>query len=276
MSTQSNRSPYRKDYSLEDDELEVVEKEEELDNNTPTTTDEETSWKKRYGDLRTYMNDLQSKAKQDKTELEEKITALSNQDTKMPVNEGEFKEWVSTYPKVAKMMETMVFEEAKKLKSEIVEMKKSNSKKDLELQKREAKMNLAKTHPDFFEKIAGTSEFLGWVDQKEIDGSGWIKDTLYDPDGTDWKKASDAIKLYKAEVLNTKNKPKDKGNPKSAAEYVSTNSSSAPSSRGKGDHTFSESQVEKMSEREYAKYEDDIDEAIRNGQFLYDISGAAR
>ena len=101
MSTQSNRSPYRKDYSLEDDELEVVEKEEELDNNTPTTTDEEASWKKRYGDLRTYMNDLQSKAKQDKTELEEKITALSNQDTKMPVNEGEFKEWVSTYPKVA-------------------------------------------------------------------------------------------------------------------------------------------------------------------------------
>jgi len=31
-----------------------------------------------------------------------------------------------------------------------------------------------------------------------------------------------------------------------------------------------------MSERDFEKYEDEIDEAIRNGKFLYDISGAAR
>ena len=277
MSTQEKRSPYKKDYSLEDNELDTIENEEVVNKETPSETSEELSWKKRYGDLRTYMNDLQEKAKKDREELEAKIQALSKQDTKIPVNEEEFKEWVNTYPKVAKMMEAMVLKQAKELEGNIEELRKSNSQKDLELRKREAKMNLAKAHPDFFEKIAGTAQFLEWVDEKAVSGSDWIKEVLYDPNGTDWRKASDAIKLYKAEVLTESNKPqKTKANPKSAAEYVSSGGSSAPSSRGKGEYLFSESQVNQMSERDFEKYEDEIDEAIRNGKFLYDISGAAR
>jgi hypothetical protein len=40
--------------------------------------------------------------------------------------------------------------------------------------------------------------------------------------------------------------------------------------------TFKESQVAKMSASEYEANAEKIDAAIRNGKFVYDLSGAAR
>jgi hypothetical protein len=39
---------------------------------------------------------------------------------------------------------------------------------------------------------------------------------------------------------------------------------------------YSESMVEKMSDRDYDQHEDAIMEAMQSGKFLYDLSGAAR
>jgi hypothetical protein len=39
---------------------------------------------------------------------------------------------------------------------------------------------------------------------------------------------------------------------------------------------MSESRVNKMSTKEYEKHQDEIMDAIRKGEFIYDISGSAR
>jgi hypothetical protein len=67
---------------------------------------------------------------------------------------------------------------------------------------------------------------------------------------------------------------KRKKSPKSAAQSVGRTSSSRPTTNGKAQ--FSESQIERMSMAEYSKNEQAIMEAMSSGNFIYDVSGAAR
>ena len=60
---------------------------------------------------------------------------------------------------------------------------------------------------------------------------------------------------------------------KSAAEAVGKTSSTTPVASGK--IQFSESQVKKVTDKEFDKYEEVICEAKRNGTFSYDMTGAA-
>ena len=96
----------------------------------------------------------------------------------------------------------------------------------------------------------------------------YIQDALY-KNNTDAHAAARALDLYKADTGRRKTT-----NKKSAATSVGRTSSSTPGVQGKA--KFSESQVSKMSDREYEQNEEAIMEAMRSGAFVYDISGAAR
>ena len=83
-----------------------------------------------------------------------------------------------------------------------------------------------------------------------------------------------AVDLYKADkgIKSDKKSKKDKG----AAEAVSAkNARSAPQADESSTY-LRESQVQKMSSKEYEKYSDEIMEANRTGKFIYDLSGSAR
>ena len=95
-----------------------------------------------------------------------------------------------------------------------------------------------------------------------------IQDALY-KNNTDARAASRAIDLYKADTGKRKTTTK-----KSAAQAVGRTSSSTPTTTGKV--KFSESQVSKMSDKDFEKYEDAIADAMRSGNFDFDLSGAAR
>ncbi len=68
---------------------------------------------------------------------------------------------------------------------------------------------------------------------------------------------------------------KEKSNDTGAAKAVSTKSKTSVSETSNA-VTFKESVVEKMSAQEYEKKSEQIMEAIRSGNFVYDISGNAR
>jgi hypothetical protein len=82
------------------------------------------------------------------------------------------------------------------------------------------------------------------------------------------KAAARAIDLYKADT------GKRKTTSKSAAQDVGRLSRSAPTANQRAE--FSESMVNSMSDSEFEKNAEAIQEAIRSGKFSYDISGAAR
>ena len=75
--------------------------------------------------------------------------------------------------------------------------------------------------------------------------------------------------LYKADTGRKKST-----NKKTAAQAVGKSTSATPGTQGKA--KFSESQVQRMSDRDYEKNEEAIMEAMRSGEFVYDVSGAAR
>ena len=129
--------------------------------------------------------------------------------------------------------------------------------------RKEAEQQLYKLHPDFGE-IRQDPTFHEWVAMQP----GYIQDALY-KNNTDAHAAARALDLYKADTGRRKT-----SNKKSAATSVGRTSSSTPGVQGKA--KFSESQVSKMSDREYEQNEDAIMEAMRSGAFVYDISGAAR
>jgi hypothetical protein len=82
--------------------------------------------------------------------------------------------------------------------------------------------------------------------------------------------AARAIDLYKADTGKRKSSSK-----KSAAQAVGRSTSAAPAATGKA--KFSESQVARMSDREYEANEEAILQAMRTeGAFTYDMTGGAR
>ena len=57
---------------------------------------------------------------------------------------------------------------------------------------------------------------------------------------------------------------------------MNVKSSTTPDNNATGSDSILESEVAKMTSQEYSANEDAISKAIRSGNFVYDVSGAAR
>ena len=57
---------------------------------------------------------------------------------------------------------------------------------------------------------------------------------------------------------------------------MSTKNSRSTPQKGEASSYLKESDVQRMSAKEYEKNSDEIMEAIRSGKFIYDVSGNAR
>ena len=99
-----------------------------------------------------------------------------------------------------------------------------------------------------------------------------MQKALYENDD-DARSASRAIDLYKADMkITTKKKSKSSD----AAKAVTTKGGSTPSDSASSSDTIKESDVARMTSQEYSANEEAIANAIRSGNFEYDVSGAAR
>jgi hypothetical protein len=138
----------------------------------------------------------------------------------------------------------------------------------VEAKKEKAEAELMKLHPDFND-IRDSDDFHDWADEQPK----WVQDALYENDN-DARSAARAIDLYKADKgIGKETKTK---NDKSAAMEVSTKSTKTKVDTTDSSKKILESTVQKMSAAQYEKQADVIMEAIRSGNFVYDISGSAR
>lgn len=221
---------------------------------------EEESFKKRYGDLRRHMAEKEK-------EWEAKFEALKNQDTSTaiipPKSDEDLEAWISKYPDVAGIVDALV----KKRLKDVDERVQDLDKLRWESKRLDAEAQVKKAHPDF-DDLKENDDFLDWLDEQPK----WAQDTMYD-NFEDSKSAIRVLDLYKADKGLTAKARKQAE--KEAAGFVKANSKSNVD-EDKGGHTYSESQVHKMSPQEYEKHEEKILEAMRTGKFLYDMSGGAR
>ena len=187
---------------------------------------------------------------------------------KLPKSDADIEAWAKDYPDVAKIVETIAMKKAREQSADIESRLQKIDEMSADAQKEKAEAELMRIHPDFGD-IRDSDDFHEWADEQPK----WVQEALYENDN-DARSAARAIDLYKADKgLGKKTTTKSD---KSAAMEVG-----AKATRTKVDATDSgkkilESQVQKMSSAQYEKQADAIMEAIRSGNFVYDVSGSAR
>ena len=245
---------------------EVEEKTSEVEEEQEPTSAEEKTFKKRYSDLRRHQQKQADELKAKITDLERQLTEATRKEMKLPKSEEEIEAWTKEYPDVAGIVETIAAKKAQEQSVALEARIKAIDEMHVSASKEKAEVELLKLHPDFSD-IRESDSFHEWAEQQPK----WVQDALYDNE-TDARSAARAIDLYKADMKMSAPKSKDKD----AAKSVSVkNARSKPQEDATASY-MKESDVQKMSAREYEKRSDEIMEAIRSGKFIYDVSGSAR
>jgi hypothetical protein len=229
---------------------------------------EDESFKKRYGDLRRHMQKTTEAKDKELSDLKKQLSAATKKEMKLPKTDEEIDAWASEYPDVAKIVETIAMKKAVEQNKDIEERLNSLSERERLTSRERAEMELLQIHPDFTE-IRDNPEFHDWAEEQP----DYIQKALYENED-DPRAAARAIDLYKADMgVKT---PKKKTSKKDAARAVNVKSSTTPDNNATGSNNILESEVAKMTSQEYSANEDAISKAIRSGNFVYDVSGAAR
>jgi hypothetical protein len=233
---------------------ETEEKEEELNS-------EEKTFKKRYGDLRRHSQKVEQ-------ELRNEIEKLKNKNPEVvpPTSEEELTDWMKKYPQVASIVSTIADKKAKEMFSSAEERLAKIDELTAEANRKSAEAKILESHSDFL-SIRDSDDFHNWAEEQPK----WVQDALYENDD-DARSVIRVLDLYKVDMgLTVKDKKKAQ---KEAASSV----------RGKPsepdvdtvNRKIRESVVAKMSDKEYEANEEKILEAMKTGNFIYDVTGGAR
>ena len=243
---------------------ETSEETEAQEDNDSELNAEEKSFKKRYGDIRKH---LASKEK----EWQEKFDALENKSKREgivpPKSDEDIEQWASEYPDVAGIVETIAAKKAQemfnKAESRLQELDEAHS----EAQRIKSENVIRKSHEDF-DELRQSDQFHNWADEQPK----WVKDALYEnmDDPASVVRVIDLFKIDNGMTIAAKKQSK-----KAAASTVAKGTRTSLDAKGVQGQ-IKESDVARMSSKEFEEMQDKINEAMRNGKFVYDMSGSAR
>lgn len=245
-----------------------AEGDEDEDGDEPVNA-EDRSFKKRYGDLRRHTQKQQIEMQKQLDDLRSQLEQSTTQQIRLPKTEEELEQWSREFPEVAKIVETIAMKKAKEQNASIEERFKKLDEMQAETLKEKAEAELMRLHPDF-NKIREQDEFHEWVEAQPK----WVQSALYDNEN-DAISAARAIDLYKADKGMSTSKRTKKSDEREAASSVGRSSRTGfdtDSEQG----SIRESDVERMSAKEYERNQEAIIAAIQSGKFIYDKSGSAR
>lgn len=223
---------------------------------------EERSFKKRYGDLRRFMQEKEKAWEEEKKSLTSKSPQIVP-----PKSDEDIEAWAKKYPDVAGIVETIAKKQAEKMFEQANSRLKELDKITRETEIAKAETSIRKAHPDF-DNLRDSDAFHDWAEKQPK----WVQDALYE-NADDPASVIRVIDLYKVDMGMTPSAKKEKT--KDAAKNVPSRSRPAIDEDGSSE-MVRESQVAKMSDKEFEQNYDRILKAQRSGKFIYDISGKAR
>jgi hypothetical protein len=247
-------------------ERKVAESEDK--NEEEPTSAEEKTFKKRYGDLRRHTQEKEKEFQKQLDDLKEQLNKATKKEMKLPKSDEDLEAWAREYPDVAKIVETIAMKKAREQSEQLEARLQKIDAMSADAQKEKAEAELMRLHPDF-DEIRDSDDFHDWAEEQPK----WVQDALYENDN-DARSAARAIDLYKAD-RNISKKDTTKSS-KSAAMDVGTKATKTKVDVSESGKKIRESDVQKMSAVQYEKQADTIMEAIRSGNFVYDVSGSAR
>ena len=250
------------DEPKEEEAVEAKEADSEVEE--ATLSPEEKSFKKRYGDLRRHM---QEKEKEWNEKFEAFEKRMKKEAVTPPKSDEDIEEWAKQYPDVAGIVETIAAKKAQEMFSKADARLKELDEAQSEAQRVKAENQIRKAHEDF-DDLRSSDEFHNWAEEQPK----WVQDALYE-NADDPASVVRVIDLYKVDKGLTKTAKKEKA--KEAASTITRRTKTDVDVDDAND-VIRESDVAKMSAKEFEAKSDDINKAIRAGKFVYDVSGNAR
>ena len=224
---------------------------------------EEKNFKKRYGDLRRHTQEKEKEFQAQLDKLQSQLEAATKNELVLPKSEDEVDAWAKKYPDIAGIVEAIADKKASEHSSELDGRLKEIESLRATAKREKAEAELISFHPDF-QEIRADDAFHSWAEkQPKV-----VQDALYE-NSEDAKSVARVIDLYKADQgIKTK---KVSSSDKAAASSVKAKGRSTPDTDDSSKY-IRESQVAKMSMKEYEKRMEEIFDAQRSGKFIYDVS----
>ena len=254
--------PSEKNKLFKSDDITEVEAEgsvntEELETKKDTPY-KRPDYKKRYDDLKKHYD---SKLNEFRSREEELLNQVQQPEYKAPKTEEELEKFKNDYPDVYEVVETVAHLQSES-KAKVLEERLSKlQERENQLVRQDAEKRLMERHPDF-EDIRNSDDFHGWAKEQPKSIQDWIYSNADDAD-----LASRALDLFKKDfgIEPTKTKSSSKPTRKSAADMVSTKTTSVETKQEK---IWSEKEIAAMSVAEFDKYEKEISDAMQEGRIV--------
>ena len=248
----------------EEEEVAVEATEEEPEVEDKNLSREEKSFKKRYGDVRRHM---QQKEKEWESKFSALEARLGQENIRPPKSDEDIETWAAEFPDVASIVETIAAKKAQEMFNKAEDRLQKLDAKEAEMSRSSAEQDIRISHPDF-DKLREADDFHDWVDEQPK----WVQDALYE-NSDDAASVIRVIDLYKVDNGMTKS---DYAAKRKAAAGTVKKASKASVDAEDTSGSFKESDIARMSAKEYEKQEEAITKAIQTGKFIYDLSGNAR
>ena len=231
---------------------------------TPSTERPENAedrvFKKRYDDLKRHYDSTLGKHKDEVRTLRTQLEQSANKIVP-PKSKEELEAWKKEYPDVYQMVETIAIDKADNRAKEIETKYQNLQAQQEQLAQEKAEVELLKLHPDF-QEIRQKDDFHEWASNQDR----VIQDWLYE-NKANAQLAGRAIDLYKMDKgIGKYSNKQEKDIKKEAAKAVSKTRKAESTEGALPKKIWSNAEISKMSVREYEKYEEEIDKAIREGR----------
>ena len=220
---------------------------------------EERVFKKRYDDLKRHYDSTLGKHKDEVRTLRTQLEQSSKQFIP-PKSKDELESWRKEYPDVYEMVETIAMSKADSRAKEMETKYQNLQVQQEEIAKEKAEVELLKMHPDFND-LRSKDDFHEWAAKQDP----VIQDWLYE-NTSNASLAGRALDLYKMDRGLGKYSKKEEQTAKKEAAKVVSKTKKAEASEAPTKKVWSNAAIAKMSVREYAKHEEDIDKAVREGR----------
>lgn len=225
-------------------------------------SDEEKTFKKRYGDIRTLLQRKEAEWKEKEQGYITQIEKAKKAAIELPKTQTDVQEWVKKYPEAASVIEAIAAQKAQENDAQLDARLKEIEKMEAKARKQRAEAELIAIHPDFV-SIREDDAFHDWAEKQPK----LVQQALYGKDST-VEEVAYVITSYK-NAKGIKTKGTSVSEEKAAASAVKARKTAKPEADETAKYIRA-SEVAKMSIREYEKRQDEIMEAMRTGKYIYD------
>jgi len=259
----SSEEPEAEPVQAEGDPKQKEEPKAEAQEDDSELNAEEKNFKKRYGDLRRHSQKKEEEFNAKIEALQAQLDKATKNELVLPKTDEELEAWSKEYPDVASIIETIADKKSKSAAKELEDRMAEFEELRVTAKREKAEAELAGMHPDFVQ-IREDDAFHNWAK----DQPKWVQDALYE-NQDDAKSVSRVIDLYKTDMGITSKKSNTAD--KAAASSVKTKGS-VKAEPDESSKYIRESEVAAMTIKEYEKRADEIMEAQRSGNFIYDMT----